>query len=645
MKHFLFFLASLPFLTLTGQDKMPGGVSGARLWEITESSQSGKARWRSMLESASDEEFIIKGDIRTINHNPALLFIGVSDTLSSSLDPGRLSSFTLFTVCQETDTISERVIISVENDTAAEMVLTNKRFADLDLVSYSSYRATRNLYPRIYSYTRNRPEDPEIISRRLLFGRPPKSQRLPVSLFNGVIPEVILFNRVISPVERQKVESYLAMKYGISLNQEFPVSYLNSKGEIIWDAELNADFNRNIAAVGRDDLSGLHQPLSESSQTHGVMKIGIAGDLSDNSFLIWGDNGKPLRFVEESGVRKLQREWKISAFNLRSDPVNVASSELSFNEIDPLRTGESYWMMIDRSGTGKFPFGETEYLNCLHSPSDDRVIKFNSVFFDTDSSGCDLFTLITAPHLFARSIVQSPTCTASRSGTVMTEIAGGKPPFMILLKGLSNSSLQVASNKFKRDHVFGDISQGAYEIQVKDADGKTYTEEIWVSNTHLWETRLDRSYKLVEGETLILNASKGMPALDFNYSWTLPGGSMVNNEEIVIDQPGKYFLSVTDNFNCNSILEFRINQTGKSNFKNVELYPNPVRGWFVVRMSLERAADVNVVISDASGKNLKQTLLRNDFYYMYSDIIHTPGIYFITLITDMEKETLRLIVQ
>jgi len=375
------------------------------------------------------------------------------------------------------------------------------------------------------------------------------------------------------------------------------------------------------------------------------MKIGVMGELKNNSFLTWGDNGRPLRFVEESGIRKLQREWKISAFNFKNDSIYLETNELSLSEIDPLDDGEIYWMMVDRSGTGKYPFRQTGYIQCLPLSSSGGFIKFSSVVIDADHSGTDLFTLLAAPSFFTRSIVQSPTCSLAQSGVIQTEIAGGVPPFDIFLKGISKNSFQVSAKENKRDHIFENISQGAYVLQVTDADKKTYTEEIWVSNTHLWETKIDQNYKLIEGETLILDASDGMPAVDYIYSWTGPDGSLIDNEEITINRPGNYLLSVTDDNNCNSTLEINVRQIGKSNFKNVELFPNPVNGWFVLRVSLERREDVNVVISDISGNILKQTLLQNDQYYLYNDIIQKPGIYFITLVTAVEKETLKLIVQ
>lgn len=638
-------IALLQICPGVSQTHLPGGVRGALLWEVTQPAQSGQAQWKSVLTLPADTGFLVRGKIQTINNYPALLFSNVTDTAYGTFNLGKLEAFSLLTVCQESDTVAERVVFSLGSDTSAGMILTNKRMAALDIYQYANYNHGTMTYPKIYSYTQNKIPESGTATQNLQFGRHPRHQNLPVSHYNGIMAEVILFPRVISPGERQRAESYLALKYGITLNQEYPTSYLNSSGEVIWDAEVNATHNKNIAGLGRDDISGLNQRVSESTQIPGVMKVGVSGELKNNSFLIWGDNGRALRFDEDSGIRRMLREWRLSAFNYVGGPVNVAINELLLHDIDPLLPGETYWMMTDRSGTGNFPFSETDYFQSQPLSYPERIIRFDSVTVDTDFSGSDLFTIIAAPSFFARSIVVPPKCETPHSGAIQTDIAGGAPPFNVLLKGTTNNIIKVFANVAGRHHLFDGIGQGGYHLQITDAAGKIFTEEIMVSNLSLWENTLARSYTLPKGETLVLNAAEGMPSGNYLYSWTLPDGSLFNREEIKIDTPGKYLLSVTDADNCKSVAEVKVKQTGRSGFKETELFPNPVNGWFALRISLEWAMDINVKITDMSGKIIKQTMLRNDSYYLYNDIINEPGTYMITIVADMHSETLKLIVQ
>ncbi|MBS0012319.1 MAG: T9SS type A sorting domain-containing protein [Bacteroidales bacterium] len=632
-------------VTAHPQEKLPGGVYGACIWEISKGIESGEAKWQSELNNTFNSGLSIRGRLKTINNNPALLFTDGSNTLNNTLNLSDLKLFSFFTVCQENDTLAERVIISLENDSTAEMVLTNRRMAALDVYRYVNYIEGQKTYPKIYSYIQNKSSQGAAASRKMQFGRAPGRQQLPVAAYKGLIPEVILFNRVLSNKERRQVETYLALKYGISLSQEFPASYLNSNGEIIWDAEANASYNSNIAGIGRDDLTGLKQKISESTQTPGLMKVSCINEMKNNSFVIWGDNGRPLRFEDDSGIRRLLRDWKICLFNSDACSLDIEINEMSFHEIKPLRKDEIYWMMIDRTGKGNYPFGQTDYYPGQSLTRESGIIKFSSPEIDADSSGSDIFTLVSAPLLFARAIVLSPSCNEEYSGSIQTEVAGGKAPFTITLSETSKSGYHQSVNINTRDHVFKSISQGSYILHVSDANKEIFTEEIWVSNTRSWESSIRNSYDITKNQELILNASEGMPALNFIYSWISPGGSQIFNEEIRITQPGTYWLSVTDEYNCNSILEINIQEAGESNFRKVELFPSPSGGWFMVRMNLERSADVLVVVSDESGRILKQKYLYGDSYYMYNDFLRQKGIYFITLVSGRDKETLRLIVQ
>lgn len=121
----------------------------------------------------------------------------------------------------------------------------------------------------------------------------------------GSISEVITYDRVLTSEEKQKINSYLAIKYGITMFNEAGTStanYLNAAGSTIWNATTNSGFNQNIAGIARESASATNQKQSKSVNTGDQLLIGTTGlltndnatnsvQLSDGQFLLWGDNG------------------------------------------------------------------------------------------------------------------------------------------------------------------------------------------------------------------------------------------------------------------------------------------------------------------------------------------------------------------
>ncbi|RKE94940.1 LamG-like jellyroll fold domain-containing protein [Ichthyenterobacterium magnum] len=120
--------------------------------------------------------------------------------------------------------------------------------------------------------------------------------------------------------ERNRIQSYLAIKYGITLGTNgTSQDYVNSDGTVIWDVNTGTPaedvFNHDIAGIGRDDASDLLQKqsrsvnnaidVSEGTRGQGVLTMGISSiydtnnlnpstALEDKEFLIWGNDGVDL---------------------------------------------------------------------------------------------------------------------------------------------------------------------------------------------------------------------------------------------------------------------------------------------------------------------------------------------------------------
>ncbi|TEB41444.1 T9SS C-terminal target domain-containing protein, partial [Flavobacterium circumlabens] len=131
----------------------------------------------------------------------------------------------------------------------------------------------------------------------LTIGQKTKFEKLPPEEFKGNISEILVYNRVLSGKETQKVASYLGIKYGISLSQYDFKNYLNSQGETIWDIDQHKGFDSSITGIGRDDTSGLLQPKSSNMIDEGLLTMELKSKsniIPNNYFVFWSDNGKNL---------------------------------------------------------------------------------------------------------------------------------------------------------------------------------------------------------------------------------------------------------------------------------------------------------------------------------------------------------------
>ncbi|PWK17588.1 putative repeat protein (TIGR01451 family), partial [Arcicella aurantiaca] len=150
--------------------------------------------------------------------------------------------------------------------------------------------------------------------------------------FVGDIPEVIVYNRVLTNVELQKAQSYIALKYGITMDKA--TNYLNSSGSIMWPA--TQDYGSNVFGIARDDASALNQKVSQSTDAGGVLKMALQNDfvssnqdasrtvsLVDGQSLMVGDNGQPLSLYTTFALScgsiansvKLSTVWKVANIN------------------------------------------------------------------------------------------------------------------------------------------------------------------------------------------------------------------------------------------------------------------------------------------------------------------------------------------
>ncbi|HRP89335.1 MAG TPA: T9SS type A sorting domain-containing protein [Edaphocola sp.] len=144
----------------------------------------------------------------------------------------------------------------------------------------------------------------------------------------GQMNEVIVFANKLSDNQIDQVESYLAIKYGITYMHGMK-DYVNSTHGTVWDATVNNGYHKNIAGIARDDNGALLQKQSRSENTAQQLVIGVgnledlnmdnSGTLADGQFLLWGDNGEANSFADYQptlrpahGINLLMKSvWKV----------------------------------------------------------------------------------------------------------------------------------------------------------------------------------------------------------------------------------------------------------------------------------------------------------------------------------------------
>lgn len=150
--------------------------------------------------------------------------------------------------------------------------------------------------------------------------------------YQGLLSEVITFSKVLSSVERQTVESYLAIKYGITLDQTSGTDYLASNQVIVWDYSENTTYINDIAGIGRDDDSDQDQPKSKSENSDAIMTVEAAGSMTNGRFLVWGnDNASTTQtsVFNQNGVDHdlLSRTWRIQEKSMVDVGAGIGTAE------------------------------------------------------------------------------------------------------------------------------------------------------------------------------------------------------------------------------------------------------------------------------------------------------------------------------
>lgn len=146
--------------------------------------------------------------------------------------------------------------------------------------------------------------------------------------YEGDFAEAIIFNTRIGNNDRDAIESYLAIKYGITLVDDYHV-YNGNSLVVTWDKSANNAYHRNIGGIGRDDAFELDQrkSISQNGATYEVIIEHLGAFANNSSHLVWGANTGDYNDVSlvnaPSGYKIAQKQWKVQNNGNKVGVVNV----------------------------------------------------------------------------------------------------------------------------------------------------------------------------------------------------------------------------------------------------------------------------------------------------------------------------------
>lgn len=161
----------------------------------------------------------------------------------------------------------------------------------------------------------------------------------------GTMPEVFAYEGTLTADERRRINSYLGLKYGITLDLDKSDAGVNydykfSDGASVWDGNdvIHRDYHNNVASLIRDDEADLNNRQSRSTDVGAIVHMGIGRKLGvdfdldyisdDRTSLAWGHNGGSLLPVSFAGDPDICGEFE-SAISSRvwlADNSNINQS-------------------------------------------------------------------------------------------------------------------------------------------------------------------------------------------------------------------------------------------------------------------------------------------------------------------------------
>lgn len=323
--------------------------------------------------------------------------------------------------------------------------------------------------------------------------------------FVGHIGELLLFNEKLSQSTRLKFETYLAIKYGVTLAGE---GYMGTSDSMIWRKSQSDGFENDIIGIGREDELGLDQKQSKNNE------IGIAlngfytrndlnpGHLPLGNYLLISATAadfEQMRFdtVAVDSFRLIfVKQWRATTFG---DSIHLLPTTV---QLDASRfyNRDSIYLRILRANA------LTEEVRLPDSIDQHGVVYYKNLYWNTSGQGNDAFSFGLKASLAVQSLVQN--------GGLRQDMEGGQMvPYAVIheieeqaaiAKGARKAVLSIKTYPNPSDGLINIVVNSNPSeqtmLRIMDVSGRLiFSEALFGSSEYLIEdVRLELGTYLIE---------------------------------------------------------------------------------------------------------------------------------------------------
>lgn len=430
-----------------------------------------------------------------------------------------------------------------------------------------------------------------------------------------LIPEVLVFDRNLSDLEIQKVETFLSIKYGIMVNDISEKNYISSAGQILWDSKKNKNYNNCITGIGRDDAFELYQKQSKN-YNNGNVAISIdslkltnnfnTGIIENQNFLLWGDNNQALEFKEvdllsQHPKRDMHRMWKIQ--NKRTNNQYLTTNVYAVLPAQP--QGISIKLRLFQN--------ENNYQNDISTDItgkkiNDTLYVFKNVLWNIDNDDIDYFTFSLDDGQSDINVQLVSSCAELGNNLVKIAVPGNLLPFEYSLQSLTTNQIVVNNAQATSSPiVFSNLAPDNYKLNIHKPGYSNIVRTFDLQG--IINQNIDSDY-LWQGIPIELDLNTN----SFQYTLTAPNGQTTSIAPFMLNGTGNYQLKIKNKLGCEIIKNLSVlNSTdyaslqNNSLFKKITVSPNPSRdGNLSIRVELKSSKPLTVKIFNGLGVLVKQ---------------------------------------